>query len=90
MKFISLINACRPKQWTKNLLCFSAIVITPFSDDFIVKISYATIAFILASSSIYLINDILNVEQDKFHPRKKFRPIASGKVKVWEAWFMGG
>ena len=85
MKLISLIKACRPKQWTKNLLCFSAIVITPFSDDFIIKISFATIAFILASSSIYLINDILDVEQDKLHPRKKFRPIASGEVKVWEA-----
>ena len=80
-----LISACRPKQWTKNLLCFSAIVITPGSSNSLSKIVFATISFIFVSSTIYLINDLIDIKDDINHPRKKLRPIASGKVKTWEA-----
>ena len=88
MKIIWLIKACRPKQWTKNLLCFSAIVITPNSSNLFPIICIATISFIFASSTIYLINDLIDINIDKLHPKKKFRPIPSGKVKIWEAIFL--
>ena len=84
-KLSYLISSCRPKQWTKNLLCFSAIAITPDSSDSFIKIILATISFIFISSSVYLINDLIDIQDDKNHPRKKLRPIASGKVKSWEA-----
>lgn len=88
MKIIWLLKACRPKQWTKNLLCFSAIVITPNSSNLFPIIFIATISFIFASSTIYLINDLIDINIDKLHPQKKFRPIPSGKVKIWEAIFL--
>ena len=88
MNIIWLIKACRPKQWTKNLLCFSAIVITPNSSHLFPIICIATISFIFASSTIYLINDLKDINEDKVHPKKKFRPISSGKVKMWEAIFL--
>lgn len=80
-----LFSSCRPKQWTKNLLCFSAIAITPNTSDSFHKVILATISFILISSTIYLINDLIDIRDDKNHPLKKFRPISSGKVKPREA-----
>ena len=88
MKAIWLLIACRPKQWIKNLLCFSAIVITPNTSDLFFTISLGTFSFILASSTIYLINDSLDIEYDRNHPEKRKRAIASGKVKIWEAIFL--
>lgn len=88
MKAIWLFKACRPKQWVKNLLCFSAIVITPNSSDLFFNIILATFSFILASSTIYLINDSIDIAYDRNHPEKRKRAIASGKVKIWEAVFL--
>ncbi len=88
MKVIWLLKACRPKQWVKNLLCFSAIVITPNTSNLIFNISLATLSFIFASSTIYLINDSVDIDYDKNHPKKRNRPIALGKVKIWEAIFL--
>ena len=77
--------SCRPRQWTKNLLCFSAFFITPFSSvSNIYKLIFATISFVLASSFIYIINDLIDKNLDKQHPTKKLRPIASGKLKIWQ------
>lgn len=78
----SLIALMRPKQWTKNLFVFGAVL---FSGNFVSKDLFLAnilvfIMFCLASSSIYVLNDIIDVEKDKLHPVKKFRPIASGKV----------
>lgn len=78
----SLVALMRPKQWTKNLFVFGAVL---FSGNFVSKDLFLAnilvfIMFCLASSSIYVLNDIIDVEKDKLHPVKKFRPIASGKV----------
>ncbi|WP_234122149.1 decaprenyl-phosphate phosphoribosyltransferase [Clostridium hydrogenum] len=82
MDIKSLIALMRPKQWTKNLFVFGAVL---FSGNFVSKDLFLAnilvfIMFCLASSSIYVLNDIIDVEKDKLHPVKKFRPIASGKV----------
>ena len=86
---IALIKAMRPRQWVKNILIFAALV-------FDRKIGYpsallSTIAgailFSLIASAIYLINDISDVEEDRNHPTKKNRQIASGKLPIPTARF---
>ena len=81
MKYLLL--ACRPKQWTKNLIVFAAPFFS-FSHILDVWISsfVCFISFCLISSSIYLINDSIDIKSDKQHPSKKFRPIASGLVSI--------
>ena len=79
--------ALRPKQWIKNLLVFAFIFfyrdITNFYD--LRKVFWAFIALIILSSSVYLINDVVDYKRDKIHPIKKNRPIASDKISRKEA-----
>ena len=79
-KFLLIIKACRPDQWTKNLLVFSAPLFAFQFENYEIWIKslYAFLSFCLISSAVYLINDVLDAEADKKHPVKKFRPIASG------------
>ena len=80
--FIDYIVALRPKQWIKNLILFAGLIFAhKFFDAFLVlRTLLAFAAFCLVSSSIYLINDIRDIESDRLHPLKKFRPLASGKI----------
>ncbi|MFD9826113.1 decaprenyl-phosphate phosphoribosyltransferase [Tsukamurella tyrosinosolvens] len=80
-----LIKAIRPRQWVKNVL----VVVAPLAAgrDQLEYVNFANvglafIAFCLAASSIYLINDALDVEADRQHPTKRYRPIAAGVVPV--------
>jgi len=79
------LACCRPQQWAKNLLCCAAFVIAPvpFKENWI-YILLTTLSFILSSSFIYIINDLIDIKLDQNHPVKKFRPIAYGKVKINE------
>lgn len=81
--FGAYIRALRPKQWTKNLIVFTAPL---FSFDFSTEVAtgsiLAFVLFCMASSSFYLINDIIDVESDRKHPVKCYRPIASGLVSI--------
>ena len=79
---------CRPRQWVKNLLVFAAPLFSFRLDiDVWRSSSGALVAFCLISSAIYFVNDILDVEDDRAHPRKRFRPIASGLIRPREARF---
>lgn len=74
----------RPKQWSKNVLVFAGLL---FAKDFIIafKIIESLLAFVLfcfASSSAYLLNDVIDRKSDAQHPQKRRRPIASGKLPV--------
>lgn len=84
----SILKALRPKQWTKNVLVFSALVFDRRLDDpqAITDTIIGAILFSLIASSIYLINDLNDIEIDKQHPKKQNRPIASGKLPVSVAW----
>tara|TARA_B100000886_G_C20424296_1_gene493128 strand:+ start:374 stop:1294 length:921 start_codon:yes stop_codon:yes gene_type:complete len=85
---ILLLKACRPNQWTKNLIIFSAPLFAfKYSSEIWIPSIYATFSFCLISSAIYLINDVLDIETDKKHPVKCNRPIASGKVNIKTAIF---
>ena len=79
----ALARACRPRQWTKNLLVFAAPLFAFTADaDIWLAACGALVAFCLISSAIYLLNDSLDVEADRQHPRKRYRPIAAGQVPV--------
>jgi 4-hydroxybenzoate polyprenyltransferase len=77
--FISL----RPKQWAKNLLVFAGLV---FSRNLFDPVNFLRslagfFAFCLLSGAVYIINDLADVASDRLHPLKRFRPIASGRLK---------
>lgn len=78
----NILISLRPKQWSKNLIIFAGIVFSHnlFNYPMLVKVLVAFGLFCLLSGSVYLINDVLDLEKDRKHPRKSRRPIASGKV----------
>jgi decaprenyl-phosphate phosphoribosyltransferase len=84
--FSGIVRALRPRQWVKNLLVLAAPLFALGGDvhydyrDVAIKVGIAFVAFSLAASSIYLINDARDVEADREHPTKRFRPIAAGVV----------
>jgi 4-hydroxybenzoate polyprenyltransferase len=87
----NLLLSSRPKQWTKNIAIFAALIFDRqlFNWDADLRTFFGFILFCAISSSVYLFNDIMDIEADKKHPAKKFRPIASGKLKVPTAIFFG-
>ena len=79
-----LVRTMRPNQWTKNALVLAAPVAAGVIDqrDVAVRTALAVVAFCLASSATYLLNDARDVEADQRHPTKRHRPIAAGVVPV--------
>ena len=89
---MSLLKALRPMQWVKNVLVFLpfvfAVDIAWSTDDLepvpelLFKLVLVTLAFCALSSAIYLLNDMMDRSEDRLHPVKRNRPIASGRVSV--------
>src|SRR3982074_75381 len=77
-----LAPAVRPRQWLKNVLVLAAPLISGTITDPAVLLGAAVafVAFCLAASAIYLINDVKDIEADRAHPTKRRRPIAAGVV----------
>jgi len=73
----------RPRQWVKNLLVLAAPLAAGrlFESAVIKTAALAFVAFCLVSATVYLVNDVRDVEEDRQHPTKRFRPIASGELK---------
>ena len=94
--FLNLLISLRPGQWTKNLFVFAALVFAQRLTDAgaVLKAIVAFVVFCALSSTVYLINDVLDREQDRRHPIKANRPIASGAlgstVALTVAAFLGG
>ena len=80
---MNVIRLIRVKQWIKNLLIFAAFIFAGQYDDprKVIELIAAFFSFSLVASSIYVFNDLLDVEQDRQHPVKRNRPIASGAIK---------
>src|SRR5919202_2092779 len=79
-----LLKAMRPKQWVKNAFVFAGIVFAgqhlltqPWA---LLRVAAAFVLFSLISGCVYLINDLADIENDRQHPRKRFRPLASGRL----------
>ena len=79
-----LLRACRPRQWIKNILVLTAPVAAgiAFQPRAALEMAVAVVAFTLAASGIYLVNDVVDVEADRAHATKKRRPVASGELSV--------
>lgn len=84
------VKLMRPRQWVKNGLVFAALLFSGRMGDVaaLVQAVVAFAAFSLAASGIYCFNDALDAERDALHPKKRFRPVASGAVKIWQAHLM--
>ena len=81
--FKNILKACRPKQWTKNFIVFAGPAFNfNYSNNIFQNSIISVICFCLISSSIYLLNYVLDINSDRQHPIKKFRPIASGRIKI--------
>lgn len=91
----SILRSIRPLQWLKNLALYAPLLFSGFffynpidARSYFVTVTLGFLIFSLLTSSIYLINDILDVESDRKHPVKKHRPIAAGKLPVPIALFI--
>ncbi|MGA5462699.1 decaprenyl-phosphate phosphoribosyltransferase [Mycobacterium sp. NPDC050041] len=88
-----IVKALRPRQWVKNVLVFAAPVAALGDDRYaydyrvvLVNVLVAFLVFSLGASAVYLVNDARDVEADRQHPTKRFRPIAAGVVPEWLAY----
>ena len=92
MAKIELYIAClRPRQWIKNLVVIAALIFSRnlFRPEMAVRGLTALGIFCLLSGAIYVFNDLKDFAQDRAHPVKKKRPIASGRVTKPEALVLG-
>ncbi|MEB3049520.1 decaprenyl-phosphate phosphoribosyltransferase [Mycolicibacter sp. MYC123] len=89
-----IVKAMRPRQWVKNVLVLAAPLAALGGDvhfdyaDVGKKVLVAFVVFSLAASSIYLVNDARDVEADRAHPTKRYRPIAAGVVPATLAYVL--
>lgn len=88
MKSLSaIIELLRPAQWSKNLIIFAAVLFSPArvvldSPEVILRALQGFAAFCLLSSAVYALNDVLDLVADREHPKKKSRPLPSGRVST--------
>jgi 4-hydroxybenzoate polyprenyltransferase len=80
----ALLVSLRPHQWTKNLVVLAALVLSKhlFDGDAALRAGLAFAIFCALSGAGYLLNDLTDLEQDRLHPRKRLRPLASGTLSV--------
>ena len=85
-----LPNALRVHQWIKNFLVFVPLLMAHrvFDREALLRTSYAFIAWCLCASAVYLLNDHLDLEADRQHPRKKYRALASGALDSKLLWLI--
>ncbi|MGH2517167.1 MAG: decaprenyl-phosphate phosphoribosyltransferase [Ktedonobacterales bacterium] len=86
------IALIRPKQWTKNGLVLLALIFARRITDLgaVERVLIAFLAFCLAASAIYVLNDVADREKDRQHHVKRNRPIASGRMSLPAAWITAG
>jgi decaprenyl-phosphate phosphoribosyltransferase len=79
---MALLVAMRPRQWVKNLLVYAVPLAAGqlTHRDVLVDTTVAFVCFCAVASATYLLNDVIDAESDRAHPRKRFRPIASGEL----------
>lgn len=83
-QLLFVVQSMRPSQWTKNLVVFAGLVFSRnlFNGELATKSVQAFAVFCLLSGMIYLVNDIVDLERDRLHVRKKQRPLPSGRLKI--------
>lgn len=88
---LNLLRLLRPRQWVKNVFILAAPLYGGglFVDETIVRTLLAVAIFCALSGGIYAFNDLKDVDQDRLHPRKRTRPLASGRIRPWMAVLFG-
>jgi 4-hydroxybenzoate polyprenyltransferase len=83
MTIIEIFKSLRPQQWIKNLFIFAPLIFSRnvLNGPFLFKTVAAFAAFCLISSAHYIFNDLRDIEEDRRHPLKSKRPLASGRLK---------
>jgi 4-hydroxybenzoate polyprenyltransferase len=78
----AIVREVRPRQWTKNLIVFAALIFSGNAGDAgrVGRAALAFVAFCLLSGAVYLVNDIADANLDRLHPKKRLRPIAAGEL----------
>jgi 4-hydroxybenzoate polyprenyltransferase len=80
------VKLMRPQQWVKNLFLFAPMFFSfQYSVGEFLRVCAGFILFSMATSALYSFNDVLDREEDRRHPEKKYRPVASGKIGVRSA-----
>lgn len=79
---IGLIRTMRPRQWTKNVIIYAGLVFDGqlLMLNSLLRVTAAFVLLCLVASTIYIINDLVDIEADRQHPRKKKRPLPSGQL----------
>jgi 4-hydroxybenzoate polyprenyltransferase len=82
-----LLESLRPQQWVKNGFVFAALIFSRSITDWHrnARVAAGAFLFCIISSAVYLLNDILDAPEDRKHPLKKLRPLASGRLGVGTA-----
>jgi len=86
----AFLRQMRVRQWTKNLILFAGVVFSlHFTDPReVLRAAQAFLAFCFLSSAVYTLNDLRDVEGDRLHPKKRLRPIASGRISIRTGWVL--
>src|SRR5512135_333327 len=79
----ALLKTMRPRQWVKNGVIFAALVFDHhlFQASPLVRTLAGFALLCLLSSVVYIVNDLADIEKDRQHPKKRLRPLASGRLK---------
>jgi 4-hydroxybenzoate polyprenyltransferase len=83
-----IIESMRPRQWTKNLILLAGVIFAQMlsEPEAVMRAVAAVIVFCIASGAVYVFNDLSDIEQDRRHPHKRRRPVASGRLPIPAAW----
>jgi len=81
---ISLIKTMRPRQWIKNVFVFAPLTFDRkiFNPHYLIQTLAGFVLLCLVSGAVYIVNDLADIEQDRQHPKKRFRPLASGQLST--------
>lgn len=81
---IGLFRTMRPRQWAKNVIIYAGLVFDGqlFQVEPFILITISFILLCLAASTVYIVNDLADIERDRQHPKKKYRPLASGQLPI--------
>jgi 4-hydroxybenzoate polyprenyltransferase len=83
LNLVGLFKTMRPQQWPKNAIIFAALVFDGklFQLTLLGRTALVALCFCLLSSAVYLLNDLVDMQKDRLHPRKQLRPLASGELQ---------
>jgi len=89
MKVLEVVRSLRVQQWIKNLFVFAPLIFSQnvFNLPLLIKTLFAFVLFCILSGAAYILNDIQDLEEDKLHPVKSRRPLASGRLNKNHAFF---